>query len=383
MAIQTSSLHASCRWCKRLLALALTLFAVGAVGIGNAYADKGNAPHASKAAHIANTADNSAALSSCQAQAANPPDRSRCSAKVGDLPTVALAELHPTQAALGYDEVFYRLGRYHTAISKDRINQRFNDWCQANGQGDAASAQPDASLQNPESFTCKLPLGQETRASLADMKTAVVGPSGKLYLTDGHHTMTAFYESEGAQVRVRVRIVDNFSYLSEAEFWRTMQRQQWLWLRDANDQPITPEQLPQGMALKQFGDDPYRSVMYFVRGIGYDKSADSPPFQEFYWGRWLRAQPTIGQMDACRGIDMQACLALIERVAQAQVALADTAEVSDNKTAADLGRLHAWNKGRDADSGAFGKLRRPYTAAKPGKLAYLMQYRQSLATGLP
>ena len=372
MPTATSGLHTKWCWRKRLLALALPLLTacVGAVGViasGNAYADKG-----------------SAAQPSCQTLAANAADSSRCNAKTGDLPTVTLAELHPTQAALGYDAVRYRLGRYHAAISKDRINQRFNDWCQANGQGDAASAQPHASLQNPESFTCKLALGQETRASLADMKTAVVGPAGKLYLTDGHHTMSAFYESEGAQVRVRVRIVGNFSHMHEDAFWRSMQRLQWAWLHDANDQAIAPEQLPQSMALKQFGNDPYRAALYFARGIGYDKSATSPPFQEFYWGRWLRAQLQLGaQMQACQSNDMPACLALIEQITRAQVALPDTALVASNKTAAELGKLPAWNKGKDADAGTFGKLRQPYDAAKPGKLAYLMQYRQSLATGLP
>ena len=315
----------------------------------------------------------------CQTQAENAQTRARCSAKAGDLPTVTLAELHPTQAVVGHDEVLYRLGRYHADISKDRINHRFNDWCQANGQGNAASALPHASLQDPASFTCKLAVGQETSASLAAMKTAVVGPGGKLYLTDGHHTMTAFYESEGAQLPVRVRIVSNLGHLGQSGFWRTMQRQQWVWLRDGNDQPIAPAQLPQGMALKQFGNDPYRSLVYFARGIGYDKSAASPPFQEFDWGRWLRANLPAGQMDDCKGSDMPACLALIERVSQAQVALADTAVVSGNKTAANLGKLPAWNKGKDANAGTFGKLRQPYSAAKPGKLAYLMQYRLHLA----
>ena len=60
-----------------------------------------------------------------------------------------------------------------------------------------------------------------------------------------------------------------------------------------------------------------------------------------------------------------------------------TGTIISNKTAAELGKLPAWNKGKDADAGTFGKLRQPYDAAKPGKLAYLMQYRQSLATGLP
>jgi len=36
----------------------------------------------------------------------------RCSAKPGDLIEVSLRELHPTQPSLGYDEVYYKLGRY-------------------------------------------------------------------------------------------------------------------------------------------------------------------------------------------------------------------------------------------------------------------------------
>ena len=37
----------------------------------------------------------------CQTQAENAQNRARCSAKAGDLPTVTLAELHPTQAVVG------------------------------------------------------------------------------------------------------------------------------------------------------------------------------------------------------------------------------------------------------------------------------------------
>ena len=98
----------------------------------------------------------------------------------------------------------------------------------------------------------------------------------------------------------------------------------------------------------------------------------------------MRAQPQLGaQMQACQSNDMAACLALIEQITRAQVALPDTALVASNKTAAELGKLPAWNKGKDADAGTFGKLRRPYSVAKPGKLAYLLQYRQSLAAALP
>lgn len=63
-----------------------------------------------------------------------------CGAKVGDLVDVPLADMHPTQGALGYDEVYYRLGRY--TQGKDTINKRYDDWCEANGQGQALSAPP-------------------------------------------------------------------------------------------------------------------------------------------------------------------------------------------------------------------------------------------------
>ena len=156
MPTATSGLHTKWCWRKRLLALALALplltACVGAVGViapGNAYADKG-----------------SAAQPSCQTLAANAADSSRCNAKTGDLPTVTLAELHPTQAALGYDAVRYRLGRYHAAISKDRINQRFNDWCQANGQGDAASAQPHASCKTQRASLASYPWGKKPAPAL-------------------------------------------------------------------------------------------------------------------------------------------------------------------------------------------------------------------------
>jgi len=33
---------------------------------------------------------------------------------------------------------------------------------------------------------------------IGEMKTAVVGPGGQLYLTDGHHTLTSFWEVQGA-----------------------------------------------------------------------------------------------------------------------------------------------------------------------------------------
>jgi len=65
----------------------------------------------------------------------------RCAAKPGDLIDIVLDELHPTQPSLGYDEVYYKLGRYRS--NKDELagnfNKRFDDWCEANGQESAGS----------------------------------------------------------------------------------------------------------------------------------------------------------------------------------------------------------------------------------------------------
>lgn len=294
-----------------------------------------------------------------------------CDAKVDDLVDVPLADLHPTQAALGYDEVYYRLGRY--TRGKDKVNKRFDDWCEANGQGRAVAAQPGAKLINPSSFTCEVPIGSETPETIAPMKTAVVGPQGQLYLTDGHHRFTSFWESPdgGPNMRLRVRIIGNLSNLEPAAFWQEMQRKGWTWLAGANDQPVTPEQLPNQLGLAGFGNDRYRGVLYFVRDIGYSQEAANALFQEFYWARWLRANavnPALN-LDLYNLDDQPSYLQLIRNIAEAQVALPDDAIVSDGRTAAELGKLPAVNDGE------YAALSRPYSDEEPGKLAYALLYK--------
>ena len=44
-------------------------------------------------------------------------------------------------------------------------------------------------------------------------------------------------------------------------------------------------------------------------------------------------------------------------------------------TASQLGVLGAWNDGKDSDKGEFGKLSKPYSDAKPGKIAYALEYK--------
>jgi hypothetical protein len=301
-------------------------------------------------------------------------------AAAGDLIDVTLGELHPTQPAVGYDEVYYKLGRY--ASDKDEqaghVNKRFDDWCEANGQQEAASAGPDASLADPASFSCTVPVGQETPETIALMKTVVIGPGGVRYLTDGHHSFTELIESPdgGPATHVRVRVAADLSNLDEAAFWTKMQDEHWVWLRDANDQEITPDQLPAKLGLGSLGDDQYRGLVYFTRDIGYQKpTADdggSPEFLEFYWAKWLRQNYDLSTHDLT---DSKDYLDLIEDASKDMTELGKDDEVADGRTAGELGRMSDWNDGKSDDKGEFGDLGKPMSDEEPGKLAYALDYK--------
>lgn len=295
-------------------------------------------------------------------------------AQAGDLVDVRIGDVHPTQPALGYDEVFYKLGRY--TMGKDAINKKFGDWCEANGQGDVASAQPGARLDDPTSFTCTVAVGAETVDTIAPMKTVVVGPGGALYLTDGHHTLTSFAETPdgGLGLHVRLRVLGNLSSLNEEQFWAKMIENKWTWLRDPEGVAVTPAQLPKNVGLANFGNDNYRSALYFGRDIGY--TAGSIPFQEFYWGSWVRDAKPVDLSGWDRG-DFDSYLATVRALTTAQTSLSDGAVVDSGFTAAQLGKLAQWNDGKAEGKGEWSKLSKPYSDAKPGKIAYALKYRSA------
>ncbi len=102
-------------------------------------------------------------------------ERYLCAAP-GDLLDVRMGDVHPTQPSVGYDEVYYKLGRY--TLGKDETNKKFDDWCEADGRAVAATVSSGARLDDPSSFTCELPVGGETSESVGAMKTVVIGPGG-------------------------------------------------------------------------------------------------------------------------------------------------------------------------------------------------------------
>ncbi|MFJ7326783.1 ParB/Srx family N-terminal domain-containing protein [Streptomyces cyaneofuscatus] len=300
----------------------------------------------------------------------------RACAQPGDLIDVTLGELHPTQAVLGFDQVFYKLGRYggDRDEAAGGFNKRFDDWCETNGQGEAASVRPGARLDDPASFSCTVPLGQETPKSIAPMKTAVIGPGGQLYLTDGHHTLTSFLEGPDGSARlpIRLRVTDNFSSLSTAAFWQRMTAEKKVWLRDETNKPLAVDQLPDRLGITNFRDDPYRSLVYFTRDIGYEVPDGATEFLEFSWGSWLRGEHDTAAYDLT---SPGPYLDLVKSASKSMAELAPDAVVDDGKTAAQLGRIAEWNGGKKETGGEFAKLGKPLTDAKPGKLAEALDYK--------
>ncbi|NBH03590.1 chromosome partitioning protein ParB [Amycolatopsis sp. SID8362] len=301
------------------------------------------------------------------------PDAGYLCAGAGDLLDVRIGDVHPTQPSLGYDEVYYKLGRY--TLGKDAVNKKFDDWCEADGRIAAASVAPGARLDDPASFTCQLAVGAETPDSVAAMKTVVIGPGGEPFLTDGHHTLTSFAETPdgGLNLHVRLRVLANYSTLTRQDFWARMQEHKWVWLRAADGGPVTVNKLPKSVGLANFGDDRFRGLLYFGRDIGY--AQNDLPFQEFYWGAWLREAKPVDLSAWNRGA-LDSYLATVQSVTRAMVALPKDTAVDSGFTAADLDALDAWNDGAAPAKGEFGKLSKPYGDIKPGKLAYALEYKK-------
>lgn len=295
-----------------------------------------------------------------------------CNAAAGDLIDVALSDLHPTQPSLGYDEVFSRVGRY--TLGAARVpSPLFDAWCQANGQKGVKTAGPDSKVSDPASFTCDVPIGAETPETTAGMKTAVIGPGGTIYLTDGHHTLTSFWEAPGGgpTTHLRLKLAGNLKDLAPEEFWKEMQNRGWAWLRDADGKPVGPEQVPATLGLKSFANDRYRGVMYFLRDVSYFQDDSIPAFQEFYWGYWLRSQTDPGvRLENFDLNDVASYHKLLGNVARAMIALPGDTKI-EGLTAKQLGKLDSFGQK------AFDALPEPLDSPNPGKLSYSIAYKKA------
>ncbi len=309
--------------------------------------------------------------------------------KAGDVIQVRIEELHPTQAAIGYDQIYYKLGRWQgdfdratwaadPVLQLDYLNRtvgkKFDDYCEDVGGSErvqkfqSIAEARAARLDQPNTFTCKDAPGTKT----TNLKTVIVGWDGNLYLTDGHHTFSSLREifDGGPKLPVWVKVDANYSDLPTATaFWQRLVDERRAWLRDGQNQPITVDQLPTRVGLSNaqepggMQEDRYRSLVYFTRDIAYS-NGDLPEFAEFLWGDWLRRQAAAGQLQGLDQYKMQAPATPAEILAVSTLnkdilptgvndsyaaavrdasvkmsALADTDIVFEDRDAASLGRI--------------------------------------------
>ncbi|QHI98409.1 hypothetical protein GT347_10630 [Xylophilus rhododendri] len=293
--------------------------------------------------------------------------------------TITLADARPTQPAIGYDQVYYKQARYrNTANSSTQYRKEFDDWCEAAGLTDAKSKSVvlgTSKINDSSTFTCS---GSSTALDTASMKSAVVGPKGLLYLTDGHHSFTSFWHAPdggGSTVKIPLVMKGNYSSYTNAAFWRAMRAAKTVWLKNPDGTAITPADLPTQLGIGNgLQDDPYRSLIYFTRDVGYSQPANSTEFLEFYWAEWLKAAPQSIDLSKYTLTDATSYLSAIRAAATDMVGTADTTIIgSSGKTALEMGKLAAFSETE------FATLNTATTEAKPGKLAYALAYRASLA----
>jgi hypothetical protein len=344
-----------------------------------ASADTASAPVAASSADTA-----SAPASASAPEAASTPVVAQpgkwAAATTGAMLDITLGDLHPTQAALGYDQIYYKLGRYELDPTK-----KFDDFCADEGLGGLVSGSSTASSKLTDSTTFTCTTTDTTKRDTTVLNPVVIGPNGdSLYLTDGHHGLSTYYEvpDGGPTLHAHVIVKDNLSAYSGSTFWAEMQNRGYTRLKDANGAAITPDQLPTGLGLKLgMQDDKYRSLVYFTRDIGYSKPTPSTDFLEFYWADWLRATfpltgYTLTKAGATDPDPATADTGYLNAVWNASAKMvASTDPVIDGKTGADLGRQAQINNGKAYTKSDFGDLLQPMTAKKPGKIAYALDYK--------
>lgn len=211
--------------------------------------------------------------------------------KVGDVIEVQLSQLNPTQPSIGYDQVFYKLGRFQVDLKK-----QFDEICEANGQKGLESFNEQSVQADRDSFSCKEAIG--SRAN--EMKTVVLAPDNNYYLTDGHHTFNTFWHMQGGGSAFPIHVVVTHDYRELADmqaFWQAMQQDGNVWLFDLNNQAIAAEQLPTSLGMENFANDAYRSLMYFSRKVSWAKPKQPVPFLEFYWAKELKPLIDLGNYD--------------------------------------------------------------------------------------
>lgn len=116
--------------------------------------------------------------------------------------------------------------------------------------------------------------------------SVIVGPGEEFWLVDGHHLARALELDDDKEMLVR--LLHDWSNLSEDEFYAKMTETKKMWLYDENGRvPHDPRELPK--KLSGLKNDPYRSLVYIIKKHGGFRDTKLP-FQEFIWANFFRTR---------------------------------------------------------------------------------------------
>ncbi|NLH81640.1 MAG: chromosome partitioning protein ParB [Phyllobacteriaceae bacterium] len=112
----------------------------------------------------------------------------------------------------------------------------------------------------------------------------VIGPGGRLWMTDHHHLVRALWEEKRPEA-VLGDCLDDWSKLDPKAFWKRMDENALCWPIDADGNRRPYAAIPGHVC--ELTDNPWRSLARRVRGKAF---ADlDTPFQEFMWGDYFRS----------------------------------------------------------------------------------------------
>ena len=225
------------------------------------------------------------------------------------------------------------------------------------------------------------------------MKSVVRAPDNHYYLTDGHHATVMFSSIKRGGDRGRrnrdftlfLALEHDYADLTDTngngsamdEFWIVAANHNQVWLKILNTRDHRYEYLPgvtgsekryhvhsvdlekfagclpATMRYRDFADDPYRGILYFCRGIGWDKPTEGKArdlaFLEFYWAEEIQEAIRAGesQLDLSKYelSDLGHYVSAVRAISEWMAGLPSTTEIgTSGYTAAEMGQLQLSKK---------------------------------------
>jgi hypothetical protein len=117
----------------------------------------------------------------------------------------------------------------------------------------------------------------------------VIGPGGRFFATDGHHTALALARANGNRAQVIATVLDDWRTLEPSVFWKRMLLAgRFFPFDEAGAGPLPAARVPDSLfALK---DDPWRSLANGLANAGGYADDAGVPYADFLWADYLRSR---------------------------------------------------------------------------------------------